>query len=102
MIRRPPRSTLLPDSTLLRSPDPVHLLLRPAGDEQPVGEVVVLYPGVERGQAAAPGVAADDDVRDVEVGDGAVDDGDDDDADRKSTCLNSSHTSTRHASFCSN
>src|SRR3989449_6256206 len=79
MIRRPPRSTLFPYTTLFRSLEPIDLAL-PAG-HFPDG-------GVEH----APGGAPD-------VGPGAVafDEGNED---RKSTRLNSSHGYISYAVFC--
>src|SRR2546422_6125713 len=72
MIRRPPRSTLFPYTTLFRSPAPVHLRLWP----------------VHRGPA-----------RELLVDDGGVTEHDDA-LDRKSTRLNSSHGYISYAVFC--
>src|SRR5258707_10528794 len=84
MIRRPPRSTLFPYTTLFRSQ--VHRPLRPAIDRR-LGQDIV----VERdGGAFAPlGVAAA-----ALVGDRAPI------GDRKSTRLNSSHANISYAVFC--
>src|SRR5689334_24844706 len=73
MIRRPPRSTLFPYTTLFRS----------AGDF--VGEVprASLQP-VSRARQEVPAERARLDS----------------DVDRKSTCLNSSHSSISYAVFC--
>src|SRR3712207_9295058 len=72
MIRRPPRSTLFPYTTLFRSP-PLRDLLRPLrGDVE--GEDVV----------AAVAVGGEDDGL----------------PDRKSTRLNSSHANISYAVFC--
>src|SRR3712207_8504214 len=77
MIRRPPRSTLFPYTTLFRS-------------------------GGEDGQAL-PG-EGDDDGEGLEGEDGAEDEGDLDAGaehrDRKSTRLNSSHANISYAVFC--
>src|SRR3712207_7727495 len=81
MIRRPPRSTLFPYTTLFRS-----LLVAPLRVQllDPVGlEIVLAVPdSVDRGE------------RDVLVG--AVVAGED----RKSTRLNSSHANISYAVFC--
>src|SRR3712207_6943037 len=89
MIRRPPRSTLFPYTTLCRSQGPAHgLQLDPqavaVGGEvdQPGGEAVVA------GRAA---VAQRGD-RGVGLGDAL--------GDRKSTRLNSSHANISYAVFC--
>src|SRR3712207_8973733 len=82
MIRRPPRSTLFPYTTLFRSP-----------------EIAV---GVGEGDEGAPRL--DVDVADLHA---AVEqlaarglDVVDDDLDRKSTRLNSSHANISYAVFC--
>src|SRR5260221_10750654 len=89
MIRRPPRSTLFPYTTLFRSRD---------------------HPAVlQRGEHHAPG--RDDRARaDLDIGDrlrddfvaGGVESGDRAvvEIDRKSTRLNSSHTVISYAVFC--
>src|SRR3712207_7917802 len=89
MIRRPPRSTLFPYTTLFRS----HVDLHAAGPQQFLGDL----------EAA---VLTDDDARDVVEqrrpraheagGEGRVEDA----ADRKSTRLNSSHANISYAVFC--
>src|SRR5256885_8784982 len=79
MIRRPPRSTLFPYTTLFRSPD-----ARRAGgarDVEPWGE------RPHRGDAHDPGPRARRDHDDVSQ-------------DRKSTRLNSSHLVISYAVFC--
>src|SRR3712207_7411541 len=79
MIRRPPRSTLFPYTTLFRSvqplaePDPTPL---PA--EHVLGEVAAVLQEREQGLALPPAEAAD----------------------RKSTRLNSSHANISYAVFC--
>src|SRR3712207_7180370 len=93
MIRRPPRSTLFPYTTLFRSLDhlgveldPGHRRLAVAADPQPAG--VPLRPAQERltrRQRRRPGVVAQD-----RPGHG----------DRKSTRLNSSHANISYAVFC--
>src|SRR5256885_7994777 len=82
MIRRPPRSTLFPYTTLFRSPGvfAYGILLVPKGI--PAGErrpVVVCQHGLE----GRPQDAADPDIED-----------------RKSTRLNSSHLVISYAVFC--
>src|SRR3712207_8782720 len=81
MIRRPPRSTLFPYTTLFRSTDPGGPRRVGAGDRHLGAEQV---PGsVGRGAAAQ----SDDGQGDV-------------DPDRKSTRLNSSHANISYAVFC--
>src|SRR3712207_9504194 len=80
MIRRPPRSTLFPYTTLFRS----ELHARP----------VVLTADVDRGLPGLPDVADErDDPRQVVRQQRAV-------LDRKSTRLNSSHANISYAVFC--
>src|SRR3712207_8617865 len=80
MIRRPPRSTLFPYTTLFRSPTPSSL-----------AQLDALDPAVlDRPVAGAGGGALD-----------AVDGGGERvRADRKSTRLNSSHANISYAVFC--
>src|SRR2546426_8448877 len=75
MIRRPPRSTLFPYTTLFRSTDPESLRREP-----------VLQPIVKRWDASAENVKAFA-TRPAEI-------------DRKSTRLNSSHLVISYAVFC--
>src|SRR2546430_12068764 len=78
MIRRPPRSTLFPYTTLFRS-----------RQEQILCKVVDDY--LRNGQpVASKSIAAD---RDLECGPSTV-------RDRKSTRLNSSHSQISYAVFC--
>src|SRR3712207_7924195 len=91
MIRRPPRSTLFPYTTLFRSPEPGQLLpgLAVVHGEEPA----VLHPRREL-------LAGSVDVRlRLEEVVGAVP-GRDDQRDRKSTRLNSSHANISYAVFC--
>src|SRR2546427_5073007 len=74
MIRRPPRSTLFPYTTLFRSQAPAHR--RRAGQELGVG------PPVQRSSTRRLSLAAGGD------------------RDRKSTRLNSSHSQISYAVFC--
>src|SRR3712207_7716186 len=90
MIRRPPRSTLFPYTTLFRSglvvvDDHPH-----RSAEQPTGGVLLLFPeevGLLLVEAGAP----------VRTG---RRDGRPDREDRKSTRLNSSHANISYAVFC--
>src|SRR3712207_8746620 len=83
MIRRPPRSTLFPYTTLFRSE--VGLLHAPGGaGRRP------LRLGLELQRDSLPG----------EVDDGAAREGARRPADRKSTRLNSSHANISYAVFC--
>src|SRR2546430_8882870 len=83
MIRRPPRSTLFPYTTLFRSPgwrpQPGAVLLSAALDPRPAGAPAHAAGGVP--EAAQP-----------DVGDPGLD--------RKSTRLNSSHSQISYAVFC--
>src|SRR3712207_7749512 len=96
MIRRPPRSTLFPYTTLFRSP-PVAILsaglarsLFPG--QNPVGRRIRLVnPDVSPDWRTVVGVAPDIRYQDLEV---------DAREDRKSTRLNSSHANISYAVFC--
>src|SRR3712207_8545323 len=86
MIRRPPRSTLFPYTTLFRSESARICVIcgsSPALLPRPVGDVVVAL--------AAVGAEAPEVVAVVVVGPGV---------DRKSTRLNSSHANISYAVFC--
>src|SRR3712207_8151957 len=89
MIRRPPRSTLFPYTTLFRSPAPP-VVLRHAphalGAER-VGEDPRLHRAVDDHPGAVRRAPRQLGPRDVA-------------ADRKSTRLNSSHANTPYAVFC--
>src|SRR2546430_13245804 len=95
MIRRPPRSTLFPYTTLFRSPcrqvSPLHLidLARKLGVLGPVRrkERRPPAPGGRSARADAGGEVLADAVGDQEL-------------DRKSTRLNSSHSQISYAVFC--
>src|SRR3712207_7325192 len=87
MIRRPPRSTLFPYTTLFRSPA-VGVAGVPGDDV----EVVVLVAAVGLGLAQVPGVAGGAQHR--------AGDAERQAADRKSTRLNSSHANISYAVFC--
>src|SRR3712207_7598981 len=92
MIRRPPRSTLFPYTTLFRS-----------DQEEEVGEV--RHGGAEIGaRAARPGLGQRAPVASVDRGEAGVLEHlkarGKDDRDRKSTRLNSSHANISYAVFC--
>src|SRR2546430_13651982 len=95
MIRRPPRSTLFPYTTLFRSAG-AETLHGPPRDERP--DVV--------GRRAADRANAEEDHRaDADEPAGAAIDGaprEREDRDRKSTRLNSSHSQISYAVFCLN
>src|SRR3712207_8199257 len=84
MIRRPPRSTLFPYTTLFRSLDGL------VGDE----------PGVAAAPLAALGALPPGLVRGVLVGDAEGQPIERRPRDRKSTRLNSSHANISYAVFC--
>src|SRR3712207_7809137 len=81
MIRRPPRSTLFPYTTLFRSPVLGHEVARGLR----VGHVQARRPGVDLPRDLLGAI-------DVDVAD--------DDVDRKSTRLNSSHANISYAVSC--
>src|SRR3712207_8541468 len=87
MIRRPPRSTLFPYTTLFRSPRPAHRLvgLRHPAVHPHLRGVVRLrqVPSVHRRRQLPPAVLYDHRTKD-----------------RKSTRLNSSHANISYAVFC--
>src|SRR3712207_7836489 len=98
MIRRPPRSTLFPYTTLFRS-DLLGDL--PAGARLgALGE----HTGEDVGQAGqlrrVGGVAAAEGEAEADERQPGLLDGDDAQADRKSTRLNSSHANISYAVFC--
>src|SRR3712207_7968984 len=84
MIRRPPRSTLFPYTTLFRSIDPVHDLELAVGLARDVGQEVEEVRGLP--------VEAERVQRPQHEGRVAED--------RKSTRLNSSHANISYAVFC--
>src|SRR3712207_7949836 len=94
MIRRPPRSTLFPYTTLFRSPDGEQVLRVARVHDHRRDEVRVLEVGVDRA-VRAPAVGGDVDAaeRQLVVVDVGV-------VDRKSTRLNSSHANISYAVFC--
>src|SRR2546430_11247504 len=84
MIRRPPRSTLFPYTTLFRSARLLRHHLRVGAVELEAVDAVALAQVVQLGPELAGGVGA----REVPEGD------------RKSTRLNSSHSQISYAVFC--
>src|SRR3712207_7057077 len=86
MIRRPPRSTLFPYTTLFRSRDRDHLPLGRRQGLRPLHQVVEVGPPLGE-PFRAPGV-------------GPEDVGHEPNPDRKSTRLNSSHANISYAVFC--
>src|SRR2546430_12191895 len=94
MIRRPPRSTLFPYTTLFRSSGDRVLFYHSGKDKAVVGIAEVV-------KAAYPDPTADDaqwvavDLKPVKPFDTPVQL-----ADRKSTRLNSSHSQISYAAFC--
>src|SRR3712207_9464779 len=101
MIRRPPRSTLFPYTTLFRSaePDarePVPLVEEQAGDEEPGQHEEDVDADTATGEPRGVGVEHEDRqhgeaAHAVEGGESARDE------DRKSTRLNSSHANISYA-----
>src|SRR3712207_7799081 len=90
MIRRPPRSTLFPYTTLFRSQRAAGVELLEARELQAVGLLQTRLAG--RPGRALPGAAEDE--RAVTAGLGQLGE------DRKSTRLNSSHANISYAVFC--
>src|SRR3712207_7017140 len=90
MIRRPPRSTLFPYTTLFRS------------DAQELAVRIARRAPREKAAAAASDLDFERtrEVVDRRTGQGAAGVGDSDDQDRKSTRLNSSHANISYAVFC--
>src|SRR5256885_12828196 len=89
MIRRPPRSTLFPYTTLFRSRGPQLLL-----DPDPAGaEAVLLADGIQQRLHVQVGQVQGEDRVLVTIGTQFTED-------RKSTRLNSSHLVISYAVFC--
>src|SRR2546427_2279871 len=95
MIRRPPRSTLFPYTTLFRSAG-LHGQHGLAAQVQPALQVARLGRdfSIQGLDGSAVAVAADHDAADLQVEHGEFD------GDRKSTRLNSSHSQISYAVFC--
>src|SRR2546430_4077123 len=89
MIRRPPRSTLFPYTTLFRSPDADERYRGHRHDGESADEV-----GIRHGQREGEDHDGEQQRRPHQtVGNG-------EDPDRKSTRLNSSHSQISYAVFC--
>src|SRR5689334_24531412 len=86
MIRRPPRSTLFPYTTLFRSPD----VKKACDDVRKQGGKVTREAGPVKGGTTVIAFVEDPDGYKIEFIQG----------DRKSTRLNSSHSSISYAVFC--
>src|SRR2546427_5989260 len=82
MIRRPPRSTLFPYTTLFRSPSLGHVQYATTG--LILGILGRLSPSLSNGTRIASGIAVSVSAQ----------------TDRKSTRLNSSHSQISYAVFC--
>src|SRR3712207_7387561 len=102
MMRRPPRSTLFPSTTLFRSTEPKAVRVDPAPGHRPPGGLSVegaadpaVAPGLRRGRRCA-GVAFQ--LRRGEPPQAAYRRAQR--LDRKSTRLNSSHANISYAVFC--
>src|SRR3712207_8778723 len=87
MIRRPPRSTLFPYTTLFRSPRRREIFTPDASDVRRF-PVFVYYPAAKG--ACAPGAYFPPKLAEVYTAE----------LDRKSTRLNSSHANISYAVFC--
>src|SRR3712207_7724114 len=88
MIRRPPRSTLFPYTTLFRSRE------RPRDDDRLPREGTARGRRLRLGHVEPVPLEPDDEVHGERVGEPR------DDGDRKSTRLNSSHANISYAVFC--
>src|SRR3712207_7210554 len=91
MIRRPPRSTLFPYTTLFRSQSGVRV--GPSADEKPAGQQSTAAPKGEGAKKTAARPEAKTDAK----SEGAKAEAKED---RKSTRLNSSHANISYAVFC--
>src|SRR3712207_6985844 len=85
MIRRPPRSTLFPYTTLFRSP---------RGRGSGIGGRLGLRGGAQRAAVGVAGAVAAHEQHEEQ------DQGEEQQGDRKSTRLNSSHANISYAVFC--
>src|SRR5688572_31313720 len=91
MIRRPPRSTLFPYTTLFRSRTRRGTVRRPRRGDRAAGGTVRRHPPVEAGRCARVRRAGGRRPGQRRGADGP---------DRKSTRLNSSHSQISYAVFC--
>src|SRR2546430_4556589 len=88
MIRRPPRSTLFPYTTLFRSPVDVLILV---GQDM---RILLLKPRPHVRLGIQEGDSAHDEIAEIHQSFGG------EQLDRKSTRLNSSHSQISYAVFC--
>src|SRR3712207_8929563 len=91
MIRRPPRSTLFPYTTLFRSDEPRHRA--PLGMARRVVPALASVDADQRGAVRMPRLPDDDRHRQHDRQPDPLED-------RKSTRLNSSHANISYAVFC--
>src|SRR2546430_7757582 len=96
MIRRPPRSTLFPYTTLFRSPDQIRAKLKSMGYSDDVINQIIGGAGVDTTAALSEDVFSA--LRSLGIMDSTAVDSLR--ADRKSTRLNSSHSQISYAVFC--
>src|SRR3712207_6972335 len=94
MIRRPPRSTLFPYTTLFRSPI-IEVFVKPGGEVRPEDPLITLESDKATMDVPSPHAGVVQEIS-VSVGD-KVSEGS---LDRKSTRLNSSHANISYAVFC--
>src|SRR3712207_7707419 len=97
MIRRPPRSTLFPYTTLFRSRVERHPALRVG---EAAGDALAPAPDGHGEAAGRAGQVEAGDEAGVGEGEGPAGGGVQRDQDRKSTRLNSSHANISYAVFC--
>src|SRR5256886_8117286 len=90
MIRRPPRSTLFPYTTLFRSPDALPLQSTSATSEDRPSYSKDYLNELRNSTPSTP--------KDLSSYNSSIED--DEDVDRKSTRLNSSHSQISYAVFC--
>src|SRR5689334_23523252 len=94
MIRRPPRSTLFPYTTLFRSRNAPCVIIQ-GSDEKARGEVQIK--DLIEGAKAAAAIASNQEWRESRPAQFSCKE---EELDRKSTRLNSSHSSISYAVFC--
>src|SRR3712207_8913824 len=94
MIRRPPSSTLFPDTTLFRSQMGVYL--RPRTFKERFDYVIDLFPLLGERRKGKAGSLSGGERQMVAMGRALMMDP----SDRKSTRLNSSHANISYAVFC--
>src|SRR3712207_8376174 len=99
MIRRPPRSTLFPYTTLFRSRHGLARRAKAVAERRHVGADELPDPLVHR-DAAVPEPVRQHELGGQEVATRMLEVGHVDGEDRKSTRLNSSHANISYAVFC--